>query len=272
MYSGLTLTRFSGRMLGTHQKIDRVARKHLRLITPAGVKFPLIKDILHFEGKNGPDAIKRKSPAVDEPWHYFNPFDETHKAMFDLIDAHYQSLVIELKAQNHERAAFEASWLAHALVDGLTPAHHYPYEEELKILRGGKGLESRTTIKEKWIIPGDTTAEKLRNNWKMWGAKGLAMSHGMFEMGVATLLKPLSFSDTVPTAKDIDMIKSLGPIDCFKQVAREIAVLDMYRKFIAKGWTSKLAYQVRHNLGPTMVKTVALVWYAALIDAGLIEK
>ncbi len=267
MYSGLTLTRFSGRLLGTHQKIDRVARKQLKLIAPAS-SFPLTKNILHFEGKNGPDAIKRKSPAKDEPWHYFNPFDDTHKEMFDLIDSHFQNLVKELKAKNQEKAAFEAAWLAHALVDGLTPAHHYPYEEALSELRGGKGLETRVTIKEKWVIPGDTAAEKLRNNWKMWGAKGLVVSHGMFEMGVATLLKPLSFKDTAPQASDLETIAELGSVEYFKHIAREIGVLDMYSKFIDKGWTPKLAYQVRHQLGPLMVKTVTLVWYDALVKAG----
>lgn len=272
MYSGLTLTRFSGRMLGTHQKIDRVARRHLKVLSVPKDTFPSIKEILHFEGKNGPDAIKRKSPAKDEPWHYFNPFDEEHKEMFQLIETHYLHLVKELKAGNQERAAFEAAWLAHALVDGLTPAHHYPYEEELKQLRGGKGLETRTTIKEKWIIPGDTTSERLKKNWKMWGAKGLVVSHGMFEMGVATILKPLTLSDAVPDKGEIEKIKQRGAVEYFRLTAREIAVLDLYRNFIQKGWTSKLAWQIRHKLGPTLVQTVTLVWYAALVDAGKIKK
>ena len=36
------------------------------------------------------------------------------------------------------RAAFEAAWLAHALTDGLTPAHHYPYQEAVSELMSDK--------------------------------------------------------------------------------------------------------------------------------------
>jgi hypothetical protein len=60
MYSGTTLTPISGRLFGAHQKIDRVARKSFESLTPKA-EFPAIKEILHFEGVNGPDAIKRKS-------------------------------------------------------------------------------------------------------------------------------------------------------------------------------------------------------------------
>ncbi len=63
MYSGTTLTRFSGRVIGTHQKVDRVARKQLATLVKNRNIFPSATKILVFEGKNGPDAIKRKSPA-----------------------------------------------------------------------------------------------------------------------------------------------------------------------------------------------------------------
>src|SRR5690606_2252790 len=124
MYSGSTLTKYSGRVIGAHQKIDRVARRHLSRMIADDSAIPPIRSILHFEGKNGPDAIKRKSPAKDELWHYFNPFDDKDTRIVDIIDEHYRLLVRELKARNTERSAFEAAWLAHAIVDGLTPAHH----------------------------------------------------------------------------------------------------------------------------------------------------
>ena len=271
MYSGLTITKMSGRVLGTHQKIDRVARKHLTLLLPDQQLFPAIRKILHFEGKNGPDAIKRKSPAVDEPWHYFNPFDDKDTKLLSLITSHYNQLVVELKAANHERSAFEAAWLAHALVDGLTPAHHYPYEEKLTELRGGIGIETRTSIKDKWILPGATRSEKLKNNWKMWGAKGLLMTHGLFEMGIATIIAPLQFGELAISKEDVRKLKRVGLKKWFRHTAREIAVLDMYVNYYKKGWTPKLASQVRHRLGPTLVSTVAITWYSALVDAGLVE-
>jgi hypothetical protein len=270
MYSGTTATRFSGRLLGAHQKIDRVARRHLHLIAPAA-PFPTISKILHFEGLNGPDAIKRKSPAVDEPWHYFNPFSDDDNQLLDLIEEHYRQLVKELKKGNQERASFEAAWLAHALVDGLTPAHHFPYEETLIELRGGLGIETRTTVKDKLLIPGNNKRTMIRNNWKMWGARGLFMSHAMFEMGVATIMKPLSLKDVVPSDHDMKRIAKVGIRQFFRETAREVAVLGMYDLYIEKGWTPKLAYDVRHKLAPAMVRTVSLAWYAALLEAKLVD-
>ena len=130
MYSGLVLTKYSGRLMGAHQKIDRVARRHLSEIMAADVVFPRISEILRFEGKNGPDGIKRKSPGKDEPWHYLDPLSGDASEFLAILDEHYMGLVTHLRAGNTERAAFEAAWLAHAIVDGLTPAHHYPQEQK----------------------------------------------------------------------------------------------------------------------------------------------
>lgn len=272
MYSGLTITKMSGRVMGAHQKIDRVARKHLSRLLVDDTIFPTPRQILHFEGKKGPDAIKRKSPAKDEPWHYYSPFDNNDAQIVDLIKRHYDQLVAELKNANSERTAFEAAWLAHALVDGLTPAHHYPYEEKLVELMGGRGIETRTTIKDKWFIPGDTRRAKVKNNWKMWGPRGLITTHAFFELGIASLIAPLNFGEAVPRQADLTRLKQIGPYEWFKQTAREIAVLDFYERFMSKGWTPKLAYQIRHKLGPAIVQTVTLVWYCALVDAGLINQ
>lgn len=271
MYSGTTLTKMSGRMLGAHQKIDRVARRQLGKLLSDNDLFPKSRRILHFEGVNGPDAIKRKSPAHDEPWHYFNPFDDTDNQLLELITDHYDQLVKELKAGNKERTAFEAAWLAHALVDGLTPAHHYPYEQKLTELRGGAGIETRTTVKAKVILPGVTRSEKVRNNWKMYGAKGLFMTHGLFEMGVATLIAPLGFGEVTVSDHELEQFQQKGIGNWFRHTAREIAVLDMYENYYQKGWTPRLAWQVRHRLGPSMVHAVMLAWYAALHDAKLIN-
>lgn len=272
MYSGTTLTKFSGRILGAHQRIDRVARNHLARILPDNTVFPRSKYILHFEGKNGPDAIKRKSPARDEPWHYYNPFDTKDSDLIHLIDDHYKLLVKHLKTGNQERSAFEAAWLAHALVDGLTPAHHYPYEEKLVELRGGEGIETRNTIKSKLVIQGETKRDTMKKNWKMWGPKGLFTTHGMFEMGIASLLVPLKFGEAVPKKSHLELIEKIGLIEWFHRAAREIAVLDMYKTYHRKGWTPKLAYQVRHKLGPLLVQTVTLAWYLAVREAGLLDQ
>lgn len=270
MYSGTTLTFASGRVLGAHQKIDRVARNHLTKLIPDDTVFPSSRKILHFEGKNGPDGIKRKSPARDEPWHYYSPFDDHDSQLIDLINRHYSYLVKELKEKNSEKVAFEAAWLAHALVDGLTPAHHYPYEEKLAELRG-EGIETRTTIKEKLVLPGDTRRQQVKNNWKMWGPKGLITAHGLFELGIATLIAPMTFSDNVPTEKQIAEIHEIGLDEWFTRRAREIAILDIFERYIRRGWTTRIAFDVRSKLAPSIINTVTLAWYSALYDAGAIK-
>lgn len=269
MYSGTTLTRFSGRVLGTHQKFDRVARGHLEKLLADDSLFPKSTRILHFEGKKGPDAIKRKSPAKNEPWHYFSPFDNNDSQITELISTHYDRLVLELKNKNEERSAFEAAWLAHALVDGLTPAHHYPYEEKIEELWGGS-KEERTTIGKKWFPPADTKRQRAAKTWKYLGPRGIMNAHALYEMGVATIAAPLGLSDAMPTKDELVDAREIGPLETFRHAAREIAVLDMYTRYQKRGWTTKLIYDTRHKLCPTIVKTVTIVWYLALIDAGLV--
>lgn len=262
----------SGRLLGAHQKLDRLARASLRPLLKNPDDFPSIKHILHFEGVNGPDAIKRKSPAKDEPWHYYSPFDDDDNRLIVLLGSHYDQLVKALKRHDEVRASFEAAWLAHAIVDGLTPAHHYPYEEVLTELRGGAGIETRTTVKEKLVLPGETRREQVRNNWKMWGPRGLLTTHGTFEWGVAALIAPFSTKQVAITQKDMDDLYQYGVIELFKRTAKEVSGLDMYHRYIDKGWTPQLARQVRNHLAPAIVKMVTLAWYASTIDAGLTEK
>lgn len=267
MYSGTTLTKYSGRVIGTHQKFDRIARRRLKTLLPSGAPFPPIRMILQFEGKNGPDGIKRKSPSHDEPWHFYDPFDEKDTKLIKVINEHYKKLVRELRLGNMERSAFEAAWLAHALVDGLTPAHQYPYEQRLVELSGGLAVESRVSVKKKLVMHGNSRREKLRNNWLAWGPRGLRTAHGLFEMGIAAIVAPLSFGDTLLTDEETKTAHEIGPVEVFKRTAREIAVLGMYETYVNHGWTPRLAWQVRHKMAPSMVKVVTLVWYLAAIEA-----
>ncbi|MDQ3123657.1 MAG: hypothetical protein M3Q14_03160 [bacterium] len=253
--------------MGAHQKIDRVARRHLSEVLSDNMSFPGIMEILKFEGKNGPDGIKRKSPGRDEPWHYLTPLSDDNADFIAIIDTHYRALVKYLKSNNNERAAFEAAWLAHAIVDGLTPAHHYPYEEKIAELRGGKTKESRTTISEKLIFKGDTVSKTILNTAKAYGPKGVFMAHSLFEMGFTIIVKPLRFPDARPKEKDIEELQNKGYSAYFMHRAREIAVLEMYENYLKVGWSPKLSNQVRHNLAPTMVKTVTIIWLAAALEA-----
>src|SRR5438270_1457125 len=127
-----------------HRKLDRAARRHLQQLLEEDNFFPNIRQILRFEAGHGPDSVKLKRKTESEqPWHFVDPFDDQDTQLHEQIERHYSQLVSELKRRDRVRAAFEAAWLAHALVDGLTPAHHYPYAVELEQLRGGEPYSTR---------------------------------------------------------------------------------------------------------------------------------
>lgn len=268
MYAGSTLTNMSGNIVGAHQKIDRTARAALSDLLAHNAHFPSKKLLLHFEGKNGPDSAKAKLDGVHAPWHFYDPFDPDDGILLEQIDDHFKKLVDNLKKSNLERAAFEASWLAHALVDGLTPAHHYPFEAELERLRG-EGKETRTSLFKKIIIPGTTKRELFTKNWEMWGAKGLFTTHALFEWGAAMIMAPLGNVIAQPSRYDIKKAEQIGLSEYFKRAAREVALLDMYDQFYRRGWTPKLARVVRRELAPRMGKTVTVAWYLASKQAGI---
>jgi len=266
MYAGTMLKpmRNLDRWFGAHQKIDRLARRQLDLILgEKAANFPSIQEILKFEGRDGPDGVKVKTPAKDEPWHFYDPLDVNDHRLPDIIAVHHRNLVKALKEKSSTRASFEAAWLAHAVVDGLTPAHHYPYEEELARLRGGEGHETRTTPKEKLLMPGDTLPHKLKNNWQMWGDKGLLATHIAFEAGVALVILPIQFKKLgLQSTTPAD-----GYLEFFKAQAKKIAEAKLYEQFYESGWTPRLAKNVRKELIPDIVLTVAVVWHSAVLEA-----
>lgn len=269
MYSGTTLRDKSGHVLGAHQKIDRVARRHFKQLLP-DYAFPVIKQILHFEGRNGPDGIKRKRPAVDEPWHFIDPKDPDDTQLLDMIEDHVYNLTAALKSGDTVRAAFEAAWLAHTITDGLTPAHHYPYEEKLEELRG-EGKETRNTIRGKIVMPGETNRMKIKNNWEFWGTKGVMTTHFMFEIGVSTTIKTRGLKSAKPTGNELIRIKREGVRAFFLESLHHIDHLHMYETFQRKGWTSALGRQTYEELVPTIIRTVTLAWYYAAWKAGAVK-
>ena len=248
--------------MGAHQKIDRVARKRLAEVIPPKRYFPDITDILHFEGKNGPDGIKSKSPSRDEPWHYIDPSDPHDTALYGLINDHIVNLTQALYEHNDARAAFEAAWLAHAIVDGLTPAHHYPLSDKIEEL-WGHPKEERTSIRSKNIIPGDTRREQVSKNWQYWGAKGVFTSHVMFEFGIASTITPLRFKGVVPNNNQLVRLKQEGPIPLLTEAVHKVYELDMYNEFQRKGWNRHLAHVARTKLTPIIINSVGMAWYYA---------
>ena len=136
MYAGTTIRRGSGKIVGVHQKIDRAACRQIKKYIPSSINFPSIKEILHFEGNNGPDGIKRKSSSSEQPWYFIDPAKSDDRDLIVIINDHIHNLSVALQDDNRVRSAFEAAWLAHAIVDGLTPAHHYPLGDKIAELWG----------------------------------------------------------------------------------------------------------------------------------------
>lgn len=254
--------------MGVHQRIDRLARRELAATLSKRQFFPSEHDILHFEGLNGPDGIKRKSPGQDEPWHYIDPTDHSDDAIKIMIRDHIYNLTAALAEGNDKRAAFEAAWMAHAITDGLTPAHHYPLEEKLEELRDGEGLETRDTARKKILLPGKTRRHQLRNNWEFWGAKGVMTTHVAFELGIATTLSAAGrLADTTPSGNDFIRAKNEGFDVLFEEALQRIAALGLYEEFSKAGWTRRLARDTKQLLVPEIIRAVTLAWYICTVEA-----
>lgn len=251
-----------------HQKLDRVARKRLEELLP-GVFFPSSKQILHFEAGHGPDGAKlKRMKKAAQPWHFVDPDDVTDTEIHKEIDHHYVNLVGALKKKDDVRAAFEAAWLAHALVDGLTPAHHYPYEQELAEIRGDVDKNSRKGLAGRLYVKGDTVTSSVKQSLKLVGPNGLLTSHAMFEAGAYTLIAPLKLKDGLPSHDQITDVLSNGVITVFNDVASEIAEMDIYNRFCKIGWTQTISQSVRKEMAPRMVRMITLAWYSACHEAG----
>lgn len=267
MYAGITIGKRSGRIVGVHQRIDRVARRELGKIIPKNSYFPSTKDIIYFEGANGPDAIKHTNKSQDEPWYFIDPTKSDDRELVKIINNHIHNLSESLKNDNRVKAAFEASWLAHAVVDGMTPAHHYPLDTKIEEL-WGKSHRQRTSIKEKGLIKGINKRDTLSKNWQYFGAGGIMTAHIMFEMGVASAIVTEKFKNCGPNQNDIVILKKSGFEIIYIDVIKKIYALGMYDEFCKNGWTRSLASKTRKVLIPEIIRLVVLAWCQSLINSG----
>ena len=251
-----------------HQKLDRVARRHLGQLLPPEAFFPTTRQIIHFDGAQGPDGTKlKRQKNGEQPWHFVDPYDVTDTELQDQLLFHYDELVKNLRCRDNVRAAFDAAWLAHALVDGLTPAHHYPYEPELEDLRGGQGRHTRKGLAGRLYVKADTVLESIQHSLKLVGPGGLLTNHAMFEAGAYTIIAPLRLNVGRPTPAELEHIVSDGIIAVFNELVQEIAALKIYDRFMARGWTQAVSRDVRRELAPRMVRMITLAWYAAHQEA-----
>ena len=263
MNSGFVTPHRVIKQVGIHQRFDTAAYRMIERYLPQdnGVRtggFPALKDIISFEGFNGPDGLKVKSPGVNEPSHLYDPATDTG-AVPSHIANHYAGLVRSLKAGDQIRGAFEASWLAHYICDGLTPAHHWPLEEKL----------AEAAAVEAYDLRRDASrfAASLKKYWKVWGVKGHMSTHFYFETGIAFALMTYPIRGTY-SDEELSKVRRLGPVDYFKEEARDIATLNLYDRFYNFGWTPELISAVKTRVAPQTTRTIGLIWLLATIEAG----
>ena len=261
MYAGTTFHNKSGNVAGAHQRIDRVAKKHLIHHIGHASFFPSIKTILHFEGRNGPDGIKSKSPSIDEPWHFINPAAGANDPLVGLIKDHMYNLGVALKAKDEIRAGFEAAWLSHAIVDGLTPAHHYPLAEKIEEL-WGKAHNERASTRDKIMITGINRRDTISKNWQYWGSGGIFSAHVGYELGVSSAISLGSFKSIGIKEQDLERIENEGFIPYFLESIKVIDDLGTYQEYMKTGWSAYLGGTTRRKLAPLIMKNVCLAGYA----------
>lgn len=267
MYSTTTLaksTKLTGKIVGTHQQIDQAARKVLARHLPRGKNFPSAKEILQFEGTRGPDGLKRKSPDEDDPSHMFD--GENGERLIQQILNHHYNLVQALRSRNEVRAAFEAAWLAHKVVDALTPAHHFPLSEAKEELMSNKEFVKILGAPIKGIMHGRNIAETARNNWLYWGAGGYFSKHVAYEYGVVLIAMALPQRKIMPTMGKAEFCR-VDTRQVLLDIMSRIRPLEIYNAFRRDGWTTELALETRDLVLPEIVRAVALAWYAAVEEA-----
>jgi len=258
MYSGFITTTKVINRAGIHQRFDMAAFRMVKPYLPE--TFPDLKDILHFEGYYGPDGLKVKSHGVAEPSHLYDPITDTGEVPLHIAN-HFERLVECLKRGDRIRASFEASWLAHFVCDGLTPAHHWPLEDKLHEARETAVLSS---VDAKDFV---RLMAHARKHWALWGAKGHYSTHFNFEMGIAFALLIVPIRSRFDEAMLAHALR-VGPVEYFKEQSREVAALDLYHRFYNEGWNNDIANTVKNEIAPLTTTTIGNIWLLAVLEAG----
>lgn len=185
------------------------------------------------------------------------------------ITNHYNGMVDALKKEDMVRAAFEASWLAHYVCDGLTPAHHFPLEEKMLELRGIGTQKPTSPLRKALQLNGDEPMRMiLQRSWAMWGGKGLMSTHMNFEVGVATAL--LFYKINAPLDPVVlAQARRQGMLEFFKSEARAVASLQLYERFYKEGWNIDIARIIKDVIAPKTAQAIGIIWLLGYLDAGL---
>ncbi|MDR1032495.1 MAG: hypothetical protein LBL84_00595 [Candidatus Nomurabacteria bacterium] len=251
--------------VATHQRLDRAARRQITGHLPKDCHFPTAKEIIHFEGMNGPDGLASKRGNLQDEPHQFVPPDFSDKRLLNHISNHIHNLHVASLKNDRVRMSFEAAWMAHMIVDGLSPSHHQPFKEQLRELDNREVDELKSRV-SRIVTPGTSMKDFLSLNWKRLGPKGIGTNHVMFEAGVEFLMLPYRSKQLAVelSREDVKRAKSGEYIEMFKGSIKYIDGYQMFERYEQKSWTEDLARDVRHVMVPEMVKMITLGWLAGI--------
>jgi len=264
MFSRTLLADKHSETIATHQRIVRASRREALKYLPRTAKLPSAKQINRFEGKNGPDGLAGKHNVLDFPTEFVDP-ENNDGLLFQNIKNHMHALRIAYRQKNSVRVAFEMAWLEHIIVDGLTPAHHQPFKQQIKDLDPREAEEINGLFK-RIFMPGDNMFDVFIKNWKRLGPGGLGTAHIMFEAGIDFIMMPLPPSTFETNFTVQELVKARGGryLQLYDSSIRRINQLHMFERYEEEGWTTSLAADVRETLLPECVKMVTLAWLAAM--------
>jgi hypothetical protein len=227
------LTKGKLKKVGVHQRLDQAAYSVLK--QQSLLKgLPDLSDILFFEGYNGPDGLKVK--GKHDTNHLWEPIEEIGQ-LKRFVKVNFDNTVAAIRNRDDDKAAFEMAWLAHFLTDGLTPAHHIDDLYMPKIRR-----------------------ISALNAWEF--LKSIPRQHVIFESltrGVLWLRK----IDKTKHMLLVEEIKKEGIEAVFVRESKKIAKLDIYNKFLDKGWSLEVAHMILRKTVPSIVILIASAWAAA---------
>jgi len=264
MFSRTLLSDKKSEKIATHQRLIRIARHQTIPLLPANVDFPTAKQMIRFEGANGPDGLPGKHSITDEPHQFIDPA-KNDKKLFQHIKNHLYNAHQAYKRKNQTRFAFELAWLSHMVIDGLTPAHQQPFKDKLKELDPRTAEEVNSLLK-RIFMPGASFRDIFEKNWQRLGPRGLGTNHILFEAGIDFIVMPIrprSYPNSI-TVDDIKKVKAGRFLDLYWKSIQEISKLRMFERYEESSWTTELATEVREKLIPVAVRMVVLSWLAAV--------
>jgi hypothetical protein len=86
-------------------------------------------------------------------------------------------------------------------------------------------------------------------------------------MGVAFALIMVPIRATFDEAM-LAHARRLGPVEFFKEKAREVAALNLYERFYKEGWNNDIATIIKNEIAPTTAAVIGYIWLLAILEAG----